>query len=58
MLALRHGLMPGGLNRTTPDVALACNYLAANRTAALKVVASNSFGFGGSNACALFGAAS
>ncbi|WP_298231956.1 beta-ketoacyl-[acyl-carrier-protein] synthase family protein [uncultured Azohydromonas sp.] len=57
MLALRHGFMPGGLNRLSPDPALQCNYLDANREAALSVVASNSFGFGGSNACLLLGAA-
>ena len=56
LLALEHGLMPGGLNRRTPDTALQCNYQVANRDAALRVVASNSFGFGGSNACLVFGA--
>lgn len=57
MLALHHGFMPGGLNRLTPDPALQCRYLDANQDAALSVVASNSFGFGGSNACLLLGAA-
>jgi 3-oxoacyl-[acyl-carrier-protein] synthase I len=57
LLALQHGLMPGGLNLSTPDPALACHYLRANRAAALQVVASNSFGFGGSNACLVLGAA-
>jgi 3-oxoacyl-[acyl-carrier-protein] synthase-1 len=57
MLALEHGLMPGGLNLRTRDESLRCNYLADNREAALNVVASNSFGFGGSNACLVFGAA-
>jgi 3-oxoacyl-[acyl-carrier-protein] synthase-1 len=57
MLALEHGLMPGGLNRTTPDPGLRANYLDAPREAALEVVASNSFGFGGSNACLVFGRA-
>jgi 3-oxoacyl-[acyl-carrier-protein] synthase-1 len=57
MLALQHGFMPGGLNRLTPDPALHCSYLTENRAAALNVVASNSFGFGGSNACLIFGAA-
>jgi 3-oxoacyl-[acyl-carrier-protein] synthase-1 len=57
MLALRHGFMPGGLNLRTPDPALQCHYLGANREAALSVVASNSFGFGGSNACLVLGAA-
>jgi 3-oxoacyl-[acyl-carrier-protein] synthase-1 len=57
LLALQHGLMPGGLNRRAPDAALHCRYLDANRDAALRVVASNSFGFGGSNACVIFGSA-
>jgi 3-oxoacyl-[acyl-carrier-protein] synthase-1 len=54
-LALQHGLLPGGLNRTAPDAALRSRYLDAPRTAAPRRVASNSFGFGGSNACLLFG---
>ena len=58
MLALQHQFLPGGLNRTVPDPALHCHYLDASRDAAVKVVASNSFGFGGSNACLVFGAAS
>lgn len=57
LLALQHGVMPGGLNRLTPDPELACNYLRANRAQPLSVVASNSFGFGGSNACLVFGKA-
>jgi 3-oxoacyl-[acyl-carrier-protein] synthase-1 len=56
MLALRHGLMPGGLNRTHPDRTLHAAYLDRPREARLKLVASNSFGFGGSNACLVFGA--
>lgn len=57
MLALKHGFMPGGLNLRTPDPALRCAYLGESREATLSVVASNSFGFGGSNACLLLGAA-
>ncbi|WP_029000782.1 beta-ketoacyl-[acyl-carrier-protein] synthase family protein [Azohydromonas australica] len=57
LLALRHGFMPGGLNRLSPDPDLLCRYLDANQDARLSVVASNSFGFGGSNACLLLGAA-
>ncbi|HUG22081.1 MAG TPA: beta-ketoacyl-[acyl-carrier-protein] synthase II, partial [Albitalea sp.] len=55
MLALQHGFIPGGLNRLTPDPALGCNYQSAHREATLDIVASNSFGFGGSNACLVFG---
>jgi 3-oxoacyl-[acyl-carrier-protein] synthase-1 len=57
LLALQHGLIPGGLNRREPDPALKCNYLGESREASLDVVASNSFGFGGSNACLVFGKA-
>lgn len=57
MLALQHGLLPGGLNRRTPDPALRSHYLDATRAAQPRLVASNSFGFGGSNACLVFGAA-
>jgi 3-oxoacyl-[acyl-carrier-protein] synthase-1 len=54
-LALQHGLLPGGLNRQSPDPALRSRYLDAPRAATLRRVASNSFGFGGSNACLVFG---
>lgn len=57
LLCLAHGLVPGGLNRRTPDAALRTRYCSANEARVLKVVASNSFGFGGSNACLLLGAA-
>jgi 3-oxoacyl-[acyl-carrier-protein] synthase-1 len=57
LLALRHGFMPAGLNLQRPDPALHAAYLAAPREQRLRVVASNSFGFGGSNCCLVFGAA-
>jgi 3-oxoacyl-[acyl-carrier-protein] synthase-1 len=57
MLALELGLMPAGPNRRAPDPALQAGYLDAPQSAPLAVVASNSFGFGGSNACLVFGAA-
>jgi 3-oxoacyl-[acyl-carrier-protein] synthase-1 len=56
LLALEHGVMPGGRNRRTPDPALGARYLDATVEARLRIVASNSFGFGGSNACLVFGA--
>lgn len=56
MLALRDGLMPGGLNLCERDPALRIAYLAENRRAPLRRVLSNSFGFGGSNASLIFGA--
>jgi 3-oxoacyl-[acyl-carrier-protein] synthase-1 len=57
ILGLQDGWMPAGLNLRSPDPALRAGYLREPRAAALRVVASNSFGFGGSNACLLFGAA-
>ncbi len=57
MLALQNGFIPAGLNLRHPDPALHVNYLGAPRDQALRVVASNSFGFGGSNASLIFGRA-
>lgn len=57
MLALRHGLAPAGLNVEHLDPALQVNYLLAPLQAPLDIVASNSFGFGGSNCCLVFGSA-
>jgi len=57
MLALQHGFMPAGLNLLQQDPALSTLYLTEPREQRLRVVASNSFGFGGSNASLLFGAA-
>jgi len=56
-LALRHGLMPAGVNTNEVDPALAVHYLLENRAAPLSHVMSNSFGFGGSNCCLIFGRA-
>jgi 3-oxoacyl-[acyl-carrier-protein] synthase I len=55
MLALQHGFVPAGLNVQTPDPALHCNYIHSTIEQPLQVAASNSFGFGGSNACLVFG---
>jgi 3-oxoacyl-[acyl-carrier-protein] synthase I len=57
LLAIRHGLMPAGLNVQERDPALQLNYLQANREAPVCRVLSNSFGFGGSNASLVFGGA-
>ena len=57
LLALQHGLLPAGLNVTQPDAALSLNYLHTNQHAPLRAVLSNSFGFGGSNASVVYGAA-
>ena len=56
LIALKHGLMPGGLNLQTPDPELRLNYLRANRDAPLRAILSNSFGFGGTNASLVLGA--
>jgi 3-oxoacyl-[acyl-carrier-protein] synthase-1 len=57
ILALQQGLAPAGLNLRTPDPALHAHYLREARQQPMRVVASNSFGFGGSNACLVFGGA-
>lgn len=57
MLALSQGLVPGGQTLNEPDPALHANYVRSNHRSTLGAVASNSFGFGGSNACLIFGAA-
>ena len=54
-LALRHGLLPAGLNSDQPDPALAVNYLRENEERAVRRVLSNSFGFGGTNCSLVFG---
>jgi 3-oxoacyl-[acyl-carrier-protein] synthase I len=56
-LALRHALMPAGVNTTHVDPALEVQYLQENRRAPLKHLMSNSFGFGGSNCSLIFGRA-
>jgi 3-oxoacyl-[acyl-carrier-protein] synthase-1 len=58
LLALQHGFMPANLHWRERDPALQAAVLGEAREQPLRVVASNSFGFGGSNACLLFGAAS
>lgn len=58
MLALAHGVMPAGLNVQTLDPSLKAQYVRkTQQRKPMRVVASNSFGFGGSNACLVFGAA-
>ena len=60
LLALQHGTVPAGLGRQLPDPALHAAYVddaSAADPCPLRVVVSNSFGFGGSNACLILGAA-
>jgi 3-oxoacyl-[acyl-carrier-protein] synthase I len=56
-LALRRGLMPGGVNTTQVDETLTAHYLKRNRHAPLRRVLSNSFGFGGTNCSLILGRA-
>ena len=56
-LALRNGVMPGGLNTRQRDPLLPLNYLLDNREQAVRRVLSNSFGFGGTNCSLVFGRA-
>lgn len=57
LLALRHGLLPGGLNTTQLDPEAGINYLLENREQPVMHVISNSFGFGGTNCSLIFGKA-
>lgn len=56
-LALRHSLMPGGVNTTNVDETLAVRYIRHKRNAPLARVLSNSFGFGGTNCSLILGRA-
>ncbi len=54
-LALKHGLMPAGINTKQIDPALRLDYLLENRERKIRRVLSNSFGFGGTNCALIFG---
>ena len=56
-LALRNGLMPGGVQTTRVDPTLTAHYIKENRRAPLRRVLSNSFGFGGANCSLILGRA-
>lgn len=56
-LALRHQFMPAGIGTREPDPALALAYVLESRSAPLRAVLSNSFGFGGTNCSLVFGRA-
>ncbi len=56
-LALRHQFMPAGVGTSRPDPALNVNYVLESRSARLKAVLTNSFGFGGTNCSLIFGRA-
>src|SRR5512147_1075603 len=55
ILALHHGILPPTINLDNPDPACDLDYVPHRaRPASINVVLSNSFGFGGVNACLLF----
>lgn len=55
VLALQHGVIPPTINYEMPDPQCDLDYVPNQaRKANLKVVLSNSFGFGGTNACVIF----
>jgi 3-oxoacyl-[acyl-carrier-protein] synthase II len=55
LLALFHGILPPTINLENPDPACDLDYVPNRaRPAAIKAALSNSFGFGGVNACLIF----
>jgi 3-oxoacyl-[acyl-carrier-protein] synthase II len=58
VMTLREGLIPPTINYTNPDPDIPMDVVHGEaRSAPVKTVLSNSFGFGGQNACLVFGAA-
>jgi 3-oxoacyl-[acyl-carrier-protein] synthase-1 len=55
LICLNHGFLPGTLQTDTVDPALRTSIQLESRSAELRYVLSNSFGFGGSNCSLLFG---
>ncbi len=54
-LSLYHGILPPTINLDHPDAGCDLNYVAHNaQQSAIDVAMSNSFGFGGTNACLIF----
>jgi len=54
LLAIEHGLVPGNLGGADPDPACGPQFAWHNEQRAVDVALSNSFGFGGNNACLAF----
>jgi 3-oxoacyl-[acyl-carrier-protein] synthase-1 len=54
LLALENDIVPAGVNTTTIDPTLQCDYRLANEPRPLRHVLSNSFGFGGANCSVVF----
>ena len=54
LLAIEHELIPGNLGGSTPDPACGAQFIWHNEQRRVEVALSNSFGFGGNNACLAF----
>ena len=55
VLTLQHGIIPPTINYENPDPECNLDYVPNQaRRADVRVVLSNSFGFGGTNACVIF----
>ncbi|MCP1372572.1 beta-ketoacyl-[acyl-carrier-protein] synthase family protein [Dyella lutea] len=54
LLAMRDGVVPGNVGIRTPDPACGPSFAWQTERRELRVVMSNSFGFGGNNACLVF----
>ena len=52
--AIEHGLIPGNLGGDSPDPACGASFAWRNERQRVEVALSNSFGFGGNNACLAF----
>ncbi len=57
LLAIEHGLVPGNLGGDTPDADCGPQFAWHNEHRQVHVALSNSFGFGGNNACLAFASA-
>jgi 3-oxoacyl-[acyl-carrier-protein] synthase-1 len=54
LLAIEHGLIPGNLGGDSPDPGCGAQFAWHNEQQRVEVALSNSFGFGGNNACLAF----
>ncbi len=54
LLAIEHGLVPGNLGGQSPDPQCGASFAWHNEQQRIDVALSNSFGFGGNNACLAF----